>query len=474
MGQERSHPGQRACGLPLADLISDEMKRQSLSFATVAERIRIASIGENERSGVTRQLVCRWSQGRIVPQRDHIRWLAQALGLPVERLALAAEAQRKGLTTSEAGTLTKPVELGGLQQSRSSGSGDDMPPAESFALAAQESAQFVRRAGMRINEITLDQIEAEVRLLSQRYLSEPPAHLFQPLVQLRGEVFALLRTHQPTRYLNRLYLSAGQLCALLAHMSCDLNYPDVAATHARTAWLCADLCGHNALRAHVRWIQAQIAYWQGEYRRSAEIVQSGWDFATDQVSRLRLASEEARALASAGESSQVERSLAVASSALGESRYEPSDMMGAFKFPAGKARYYAAEVYIHLGGLSNLKRAVLAATESLELLMAGPEEDTCPQFFAAAQLDLATAHLGLQGLDAAAHYLQPVLALPPEHRTHALVRRVSKIKVALNGSAYVSAPSARELDEQVDLFCSTAATHSLPEATVSSARTEEW
>lgn len=156
-------------------------------------------------------------------------------------------------------------------------------------LAAEESAQFVRRAGMRVSDIALEQIEAEVRLLASRYLSEPPATLFQPLVRLRGEVFAVLGTRQPTRYLNRLYVSAAQLCALLAHVSCDFNYPDVAATHARTAWLYADLCGHDALRAHVRWIQAQIAYWQGDYRRSAEIVQSGWEFATDQTSRLRTA-----------------------------------------------------------------------------------------------------------------------------------------------------------------------------------------
>jgi len=57
-----------------------------------------------------------------------------------------------------------------------------------------------------------------------------------------------MRADCRSRYLNRLYVCAAQLCALLAHMSCDFNYPEVAATHARTAWLCADLCGHDALR----------------------------------------------------------------------------------------------------------------------------------------------------------------------------------------------------------------------------------
>ncbi len=259
MSQGRARSRLKRGDLPFAELISEEMRRQSLSFATVADRIRAVSLDEKERSGVTRQLVSRWSQGRVIPHRDHVRWLAQALALPVERLAFAADAQRNGLSTSETGPLTgSSVEVipnyAGTQHT------SHIPQLDDVVLAAEESAQFVRRAGMRVNDIVLEQIEAEVRLLASRYLSEPPATLFQPLVRLRAEVFAVLGTQQPTRYLNRLYISAAQLCALLAHMSCDFNYPEVAATHARTAWLCADLCGHDALRAHVRWIQAQISY----------------------------------------------------------------------------------------------------------------------------------------------------------------------------------------------------------------------
>jgi hypothetical protein len=121
-----------------------------------------------------------------VPHRDHVRWLAHALGLPVERVALAAEAQRSGLTTSEAGTLTRSFELGTMTHYGVPGPSNQMPQADQVVLAAEQSAQFVRRAGMRVNDITLEQIEAEVRLLASRYLVEPPATLFQPLVACTG------------------------------------------------------------------------------------------------------------------------------------------------------------------------------------------------------------------------------------------------------------------------------------------------
>jgi len=138
-------------------------------------------------------------------------------------------------------------------------------------------------------------------------------------------------------------------------------------------------------------------------------------------------------------------------------------MGGAFNFPAGKAAYYATEVYIALGGLNNLRRAASMASDSLELLTTGAAGDSCPELVAAARLDLATAHLGLQSLDGAAHHLQPVLTMPPERRTHQLLRRLSRIKVALNTPAYLSLPPVRRMHEQIDEFCDTSAARRLPE-----------
>jgi hypothetical protein len=143
----------------------------------------------------------------------------------------------------------------------------------------------------------------------------------------------------------------------------------------------------------------------------------------------------------------------------------PPSLHGAFTFPPGKAAYHAAEVYIALGGLSNLRRAAASATESLDLLTTGQPDDSCPEFVAAAQLDLATAYLGLGSLDGAVHYLQPVLAMPPERRTHQLIRRVSKVRSALMAPAYVSLPAARQLHEQVSLFDTIPAAQQLAERT---------
>lgn len=78
--------------LPLAELIVEERRRQSLSLADVAALVRKSAEDEGKQSGATRQTAHNWERGQI-PRPDSLRWLARTLGIPTERMASAAAQQ---------------------------------------------------------------------------------------------------------------------------------------------------------------------------------------------------------------------------------------------------------------------------------------------------------------------------------------------------------------------------------------------
>jgi hypothetical protein len=326
---------------------------------------------------------------------------------------------------------------------------------EEIAMTTEESARFVRGACGAVDADVLDQLTADVRRLAAEYVSRPPITLFRPLSDLRHEVFEMLDRRQRPAVLPALYGVAGRLCALLAHASGDLGHTYSADTHTRTAWLCADLAEDDDLRSFVRWVQSNAAYWGGDYRRAAEVAHAGQQYATGGSNLLRLASQEARAWAAAGDGREVERALATADQATGrrdEAATHPDDEAGVFRFDPGKAAYYASEVRLSLGGDANARLALAAAEESLRLFAAGPEEQRAPEFVAAAQLDLAGAHLALDALDGAAVQLRTVLRLPVESRTRPIVSRVASVAGELTGSRYARSPLAAELADETAVF----------------------
>lgn len=332
-------------------------------------------------------------------------------------------------------------------------------------MATEEAARFVRRSRGAVNQDVLDQLTADVRRLACDYLTHAPYEIFRPLARLRAEVFEMLEERQRPRVLPSLYLIGGQLCALLAHASADLGQVYAAETDTRAAWLCADLAEDDALRAYIRWIQSNVAYWAGDHLRAAELAHGGLRFATSGTSLLRLASQEARAHAARRDQREADRALAVAAAARDQADDGAPPARGVFHFEPGKAAYYASEVYLALGGADNNRRAANAALDALDLLGAVPDADRCPEFVAAAQLDLSAARLALGDLEAADEHVRPVLRLAAESRTLPVVQRMAKLGEAIADPRFAKAPLAADLGEQVSLFCAYTARREPPELT---------
>ncbi|MET8801025.1 hypothetical protein ABZV91_32220 [Nocardia sp. NPDC004568] len=314
-------------------------------------------------------------------------------------------------------------------------------------MSTDDSARWVKRGAGVVDENVLDQLHADLSHLAADYLTKPPLELIPALARLRREVFDLVDARQRPRFLPDLYLIAGQVCALMAHACADLGRPYDADTHARTAWFAADYAEDQHLMAYVRWIQANVAYWGGDYHRAAQYAQTGLADMTDIATRLRLASQLARAEAARGDDRAALAALDIAMDALGRVQPGAAASPGVMYFDPGKARYYAAEVHLALGGRQHSRVALGHAEAALALFT----ETSPPEFVAAAQIDAAHAHLGLGDIEAASAHVHNVLALPVELRTTPITERVTKIATEFT-TLGAGTRTTRELTDRIGLF----------------------
>lgn len=340
-----------------------------------------------------------------------------------------------------------------------------VPLQEEVVMAAEESARFVRRAGVAVTQEVLEQLDADVKLLAIEYRLRPVYASFRPLAGLRRDVFDMIDRHPRPTQLADLYRVASQLSALLAHVSFGIGQPYAADSHARTALLCADLAGDETLHAFIRWVQSNVAYWRGDYQDAADLAHSAQRVAGQGNDLLRLASQEARALAATGNEREAIRALEVATNARDHAT-EGARLPGVFYLSPGVAAYNASDARLSLGGEANARLAAAAAQEALDLFDSS-ESGQGPGNVASAQLDLVAAQLALNNLDGASVHAQAVLQLPSECRTVPVIGRMAKINHTLAGEAFKNVTLASDLREQIAVFSAYPAARDLPELTTS-------
>ena len=125
--------------------------------------------------------------------------------------------------------------------------------------------------------------------------------------------------------------------------------------------------------------------------------------------------------------SDVTRALALAATA---STDPTPDEPGVFGFATGKAAYYAHEAHRELGGTDHLDAAVDWALNAVDEFTAEPRPNIA--FIAAAHIDLASAHLARDDLDAVREQLAPVLrSTQAEYRTVSVINRARSLNMLL-------------------------------------------
>jgi hypothetical protein len=324
-----------------------------------------------------------------------------------------------------------------------------LPIREEVIMAAEESAQFRRwSAATNVDDDVLDQMTADVAELARREQIDPPATTFSSVLGARDDVFTLVGGRQQPRHTTSLYKIAGQLCGMLAMISFDLGHPHAANTHARTALHCAEMSGYTPLRSFVRYVQSNIAYWEGRYDEAAALVESALPDATSGTALLRLASQQARINAARRQPGELNRALALAATAPTE---RTPDEPGTFAFDAGHAALFASDAHSAFDGPEHLNAAVDWARIAVDEFTA----ETSPKamYIAAARFDLARAHLARNDLDAAAEHLAPVLhSTRAEYRTVPIIGRARALRTLLGQRTDLASSTLATLSDDIAEF----------------------
>jgi transcriptional regulator with XRE-family HTH domain len=194
-----------------------------------------------------------WENGEHRPTDDNAMLLAAALGSVVRDLLQLPSADRDHQAT----------------------------PAALVMATGRESATFIHETGSKvIDATTLEQLQADAGRLAVSYLSAPAVSILTEARDVRASALRTLQIGCRPEQLRDLHFVIGQLSGIMAYTALDLGYPNEAMTHARMAWLCGDLAGHDGLRAWVRGTQSLIARFAGRYREAYEFLQSGFRYAS--------------------------------------------------------------------------------------------------------------------------------------------------------------------------------------------------
>ncbi|MET7390517.1 XRE family transcriptional regulator [Streptomyces sp. NPDC005529] len=309
-------------------------------------------------------------------------------------------------------------------------------------LAADESATWAQWAeASNVGDIALEQLMAETRALATDYLTSDPVVLFTRTRHLRDRTFSLLEGHQYPRQSADLYVAAGYLCGLLAWMSSDLGQLRDADTQGRTAWLCAELAGHNDLRAWVLSTRSKVCFWDGRLREAIAYARRGATCRPGGTVGVLLACQEADAWSQLGAHDEAIEALTRAEGLRGRT-LDVDDIGGIFSCQPARQENYAAAVYLRVG---EPEKALRAADNALTL-MAG---QTVRAYGTEAQIHIskASAHLATGEAEGALEALAPVLAMPPDHRLVPVTRRLHELTSGLDrqtGSATAGLRAAIE------------------------------
>ncbi len=187
-------------------------------------------------------------------------------------------------------------------------------------------------------------------------------------------------------------------------MSVDLGRPDVAESHTRTAWACADASGYNELRAWVRATQHTVAFWQDDLARAAD-VRPGRTAVRRGSSALFLASAAALDLARAGRT-RTHGKRSTRPSAPHPTLPSPR-VGGVFLCTPERAAGLWSDTHLALG---EPQLTLEHADRGVSLFEAAPHALRNPGSERMVRLQQVKAHLLLGELDGARECLTPVLA----------------------------------------------------------------
>jgi hypothetical protein len=301
---------------------------------------------------------------------------------------------------------------------------------EQIAMAARNALRYTSLSPAGVDAETLATLTGEAARLAELYPTAPLHEFLGDLVNLQDISYRLLETRHRPDAERDLNLVAALSTGLLAKASHDQGNPNAAITLARAAYKAADHAGHPGLKAWIRGIQALTAYWAGWKTQAADYAHNAQQASLTGSITAWLPALEARAHAALGDRTSATEALIRAQAA--RESFEPSDLDGfggLLTFPEAQQAYYHAETLVLVDpGMPDALRAADLAVAAYS------DPDAAHWAFgdeAGSRAHQAVARIATGDLDGGLEAIEPVLALPPQQRTHGISVCVQRTADAL-------------------------------------------
>lgn len=402
-----------------------------------ADRINDLAAGRRDAIAADASLLGKWEKWPVTtgrrPSLVVLALLAELYGCDVA--ALLDQDDRRVLPESDVRLLRRTAQTATTDRPAEPPAEPPAPTGtETVLTAAAESAAWAQWAeATNVGPIALDQLGADIRTLATEYLTGDAVELFTRTRHLRDRVFGLLEGHQPPSQSADLYVQAGYLCGLLAWMTSDLGHLPAADTQGRTAWLCAEMSGHDGLRAWTASTRSKIAFWDGRLRDAVNHARRGASYRPSGTVGVLLACQEADAWSQLGAADETQAALRRAAAAREESSSGGDDVGGIFSCPVARQENYAAGAHIRIQQYAD---ALTETTSALDHLALQPVRAYGTE--AQIRISRAMAYVGGGEPEGAIEALLPVLQMPPEQRLDTVVGRMRAL-----GTMMAAAPGAR-------------------------------
>ncbi|MFC1420045.1 hypothetical protein [Streptacidiphilus cavernicola] len=329
-------------------------------------------------------------------------------------------------------------------------------------MTAHDAAAHAGDAASRaLPDLTLDQIEDDLRYLARAHVDTAPYVMYvQGRQVLQSATLMLDRTQLPSQR-RRLYLVAGQCSALIAACATDLGQMPTAVELLRASALYGQVSEHGALQAYAHGYLAILAYMDGNPTQALRLVKKAHEFSgIGDTGRARLFAIEARAYGHLGRFDDAARAIQASLEQSSGRRDDVHDeVAGEFDFPLGRIAMSNSTTYLLM---RDGAAAETTAMQSLSLIAEGGPAGATPVPIASkASSDLAMARLLRQDVDGAAEALRAVFELPREWRSPGLRDRVRTVRRELVSAAFRDAPGAIGMAEECEDFVQMAGPPSL-------------
>jgi transcriptional regulator with XRE-family HTH domain len=244
-----------------------------------------------------------WSQlesgERHLTRIDKILDLLDGLDIPVELLPVLSRRRPPGHLRVRDST---------VRDSSSSGR-EQLDPLARLKDISQVTERVRWLTSTNVDDDSVSQLHDLVREYAEAYEEIGARGLYDLVLRQRQGVDALMKGSRSPRQLSELFVIAGRLTVLLAHLAFDLNSQSLADAYGHEAWTLGQVCRDHRLLAQVRSAQSFIAYYRGDYSDAALYADEAARYAGSEAEAVQAAVHQARAHARLGNGAAVDRAI---------------------------------------------------------------------------------------------------------------------------------------------------------------------